>query len=165
MIDRSENGRFAPGNAGGPGRPRKLVERAYLEFAANACTPEDWVAIVDRAVEDAKAGDARARSWLTKILVGDDPHAVAEINERIEVMNDFLEQRGLARRGVDGSWSYCLSQPGAIEPVRDPGAEGLDDELPSAPRQERGGLGQSYGLGRTPDDPGFLADGPPPLFC
>jgi hypothetical protein len=30
-----------------------------------------WQAIVARAVEDAKAGDARAREWLARYLVGD----------------------------------------------------------------------------------------------
>jgi len=33
-------------------------------------TPEVWVAIVKRAVEDAKQGDARARAWLADYLIG-----------------------------------------------------------------------------------------------
>jgi hypothetical protein len=160
----SQNTRFQMGNPGGPGRPRKLVERTFLEIAANQCTDEDWEAIVDRAVEDAKAGHARARNWLTKILLGDDPHAVIEMNERFEIMNEFLVQRGLAKRGADGTWSYCFPQQSAFEPVPDPTTREPDEKLCSAPRQDPQAPGQSYGPGRTPDDPGFLAGCPAPLF-
>jgi hypothetical protein len=34
------------------------------------CTPEDWREIVGKAVEAAKGGDAKAREWLARYLVG-----------------------------------------------------------------------------------------------
>ena len=76
---RDEHGRFAPGNAGGPGRPRRAVERDYLATLAEACPPETWQRIVERAVADAKNGDATARAWLAKYLIGDKPTALTEL--------------------------------------------------------------------------------------
>ena len=68
--DRNDAGRFAEGNPGGPGRPRRETERAYLATLAEACPPSTWRVIVERAVKDAKAGDAKAREWLAAYLVG-----------------------------------------------------------------------------------------------
>jgi len=69
-TDRDVVGRFIPGNPGGPGRPRRDTERAYLAAISEACSPETWREIVARAVADAKAGDAAARAWLAGYLVG-----------------------------------------------------------------------------------------------
>ena len=69
--NRRQNGRFAEGNPGGPGRPRRLVEREYLACLSDRVSLADWGAIVDRAVKDAKAGNARAREWLTRYLLGE----------------------------------------------------------------------------------------------
>jgi len=69
-TDRTGTGRFAPGNSGGPGRPRRATERAYLAVISEACPQDAWREIVARAVADAKAGDAKARDWLAAYLVG-----------------------------------------------------------------------------------------------
>ena len=84
---RDNHGRFAPGNAGGPGRPRRAVERDYLTTLTEACPPEKWRAIVDRAVTDAKDGDPKARDWLARYLIGDKPGTLAELAMK--------EQRGI----------------------------------------------------------------------
>ncbi|MBI1900480.1 MAG: hypothetical protein HYS13_05110 [Planctomycetia bacterium] len=70
---RNANGKFAPGNLGGPGRPRRAVERDYLAALSDAVSLDDWKAVVARAVADAKAGDARARDWLSRHVLGADP--------------------------------------------------------------------------------------------
>src|SRR5262245_24253498 len=67
---RNSRGQFAPGNAGGPGRPRRVAERDYLVTLAEECPPETWRAICRRAVADAAAGDAKARDWLSRYLLG-----------------------------------------------------------------------------------------------
>jgi hypothetical protein len=67
---RNGHGRFAPGNPGGPGRPRRVAERDYLRTLSEACPPETWRAICRRAVEDALAGDGKARDWLSRYLLG-----------------------------------------------------------------------------------------------
>src|SRR5688572_23134267 len=63
-------GRFAVGNPGGPGRPRRLIERDYLTALSDAVSAADWQDVVARALADAKIGDARARDWLARLLVG-----------------------------------------------------------------------------------------------
>jgi hypothetical protein len=50
--------------------PRRLIEREYLA-ALNAAVPLDtWQSICKRAADDALAGDAKAREWLAKWLLG-----------------------------------------------------------------------------------------------
>ena len=68
--ERDKGGRFTPGNAGGPGRPRRATERDYLRAMAEACPPETWRQIVEQAVQHAGQGDRYAREWLSAYLVG-----------------------------------------------------------------------------------------------
>ncbi len=70
-TDRDSQGRFQPGNAGGPGRPRRATEREYLAALRDGCSADDWHEIVQRAVRDAKQGDHSARKWLGAYLVGE----------------------------------------------------------------------------------------------
>jgi hypothetical protein len=76
---RTDNGQFAPGNPGGPGRPRRAIEREYLATLGDAVSLDDWRDVVARAVADAKAGDSAARLWLTKHLIGDKPPALLDL--------------------------------------------------------------------------------------
>jgi hypothetical protein len=41
MSDRDEHGRFLKGHPGGPGRPRRAIEREYLGVIGKAVTLED----------------------------------------------------------------------------------------------------------------------------
>ena len=82
MDDRDERGRFVAGNGGGPGRPRRAIEREYLAVISEAVTLEDWRAIVAHAVEVAKQGDDKARAWLAKYVVGDNPITLTELLAR-----------------------------------------------------------------------------------
>ncbi len=70
-FKRTPKGTFAPGTAGGPGRPPRPVEKDYLRALSDACPPDRWRRIVERAVGQAEAGDAQARAWLAKFLCGD----------------------------------------------------------------------------------------------
>jgi len=67
---RTSKGRFAVGNKGGPGRPRRATERHYIAVLTEEVSPETWRAICRRAAKDAKAGDARARDWIARYLLG-----------------------------------------------------------------------------------------------
>lgn len=50
--------------------PRRPIEREYLA-TLNAAVPLDtWQAICKRAADDALIGDAKARDWLAKWLLG-----------------------------------------------------------------------------------------------
>jgi hypothetical protein len=79
----AKTGRFVKGHPGGPGRPRKEVERAYLDELRRLVPLSEWGKVVARALEDAKKGDARARDWLSKYLVGDDPLLMLEVLDRL----------------------------------------------------------------------------------
>jgi hypothetical protein len=41
-----------------------------LAAISDACPPDDWAAIVRKAVDDARTGDKFAREWLSRFLVG-----------------------------------------------------------------------------------------------
>jgi len=62
--------KFEKGNPGGPGRPPRESEAAYLKTMLDGCTQADWDAITKRAVKDAKIGSWRAREWLSNYLLG-----------------------------------------------------------------------------------------------
>lgn len=64
-----QTGRFEAGNPGGPGRPRRSVESDYLRALSEACPLDMWQEVA-KAVTDAKAGDAQARAWLGRYLMG-----------------------------------------------------------------------------------------------
>ncbi len=69
-MTRDENGRFVKGNGGGPGRPKREREVEYYRILQTAVSPEDWQLIVNKAVSEAKRGDAVARKWLADYLIG-----------------------------------------------------------------------------------------------
>jgi len=59
-----------PMKGNGKAKARRPIEREYLAML-NAAVPLDtWQAICKRAADDALAGDARARDWLAKWLLG-----------------------------------------------------------------------------------------------
>jgi hypothetical protein len=101
---RTASGQFAHGNPGGPGRPRRATERAYLAALSDACPPETWRAIVERAVADAMAGDAKAREWLAHYLVGK-PDSVAATLHALAVDAELGADpvaESITRRRLDG---------------------------------------------------------------
>ena len=77
---RDAKGRFAKGNAGGPGRPKRDVEREYLAQMTANCTLSQFAKIVNKAAEQAIAGDHRARQWLSQYLLPD-PQTMREMTE------------------------------------------------------------------------------------
>src|SRR5262245_48021888 len=66
----NSKGKFAPGNPGGPGRPRRAVERDYLVALSEKVPLDRWQAVVDKALSQAEGGDAKARDWLARYLLG-----------------------------------------------------------------------------------------------
>ena len=69
VAQRDSRGRFLPGHSGGPGRPPREVEADYLHTMSQVATLDAWRDICERAVEDARNGDAKAREWLSRHLV------------------------------------------------------------------------------------------------
>ncbi len=105
--ERDENGRFTPGNSGGPGRPRRTVEHDYLAVLGDTVSLEDWRKVVARAVADAKSGDARARDWVTKYLIGNDPPQLVELaaRERRGTTVDELVDNLAGKQQSDAEWA------------------------------------------------------------
>ena len=104
-IERDEAGKFAPGNSGGPGRPRRATERTYLLALSDALTLEDWKAIVRRAVEDARNGDAKSREWLSRYALGAEPTTLAQLAalEALGVDDDLLTEGEAEAMGFNAS--------------------------------------------------------------
>ena len=100
MSDRKPNGRFARGNAGGPGRPRRAIEVEYLAALSDAVSLDDWRKVCQAAVKAAKEGDAKARDWLTKYLIGEKPLSLTDVAADeaalLDADQDILE--AIARR-------------------------------------------------------------------
>lgn len=97
-------GRFAPGNLGGPGRPRRETERAYLSIISEMCPPETWREIVAKAVDRARHGDEKAREWLASYLVGKPAHEATTLHALAveeEAGSDPVALDAKVRRGTD----------------------------------------------------------------
>ncbi len=67
---RDERGRFAPGNAGGPGCPYGAQTERFRSALMAAVTRDDMAAIARRLVADAKGGSVRAASLLFDRVLG-----------------------------------------------------------------------------------------------
>jgi hypothetical protein len=91
-IKRTSRGTFARGTAGGPGRPPRPVEKDYLRALSDACPPDRWRQIVEKAVQLAEQGDGQARSWLAKYLLGEQTlwGSLTLAEEQEHMMNDLL---------------------------------------------------------------------------
>lgn len=76
---RRADGRFAPGNPGGPGRPRRAVEREYLAALADELTIDRWRRIVRGAIDAAENGDPKAREWIARYALGSAPPTLAAL--------------------------------------------------------------------------------------
>lgn len=76
---RERNGRFAAGNPGGPGRPRRKIENDYLATMSDAVGLDAWKRIVETAVRKAERGDAKSRDWLSRYLLGHEPSRLLEL--------------------------------------------------------------------------------------
>lgn len=69
-LCRDDKGRFAPGNSGGPGRPKLSYEQECSKTLQDAVSQDDWLEIILRTLQDAKKGDHRSRQWLANYLLG-----------------------------------------------------------------------------------------------
>lgn len=62
------------------------IERDYLKTFADRITPEAWGEICDAALTAAKEGDAKAREWITRLVLGSEPMQLSALARR-ETMN------------------------------------------------------------------------------
>lgn len=112
---RNTAGRFTAGNPGGPGRPRRAIETDYLRMLAERLTPDAWRAIIDTAIDDARAGDARARDWLTRYALGTTPPTLwaLAVADAAGITTDD-EIRHTIERGAMDAAERTIHPPGAV---------------------------------------------------
>ncbi|MBE7490969.1 MAG: hypothetical protein HS108_04335 [Planctomycetes bacterium] len=73
---------WKPGQTGNPGgRPRSVrrVQYSRLRIMDASVSEADWAAIIDKAIEQAREGDATARAWLSKYLLPESPDPFADV--------------------------------------------------------------------------------------
>jgi hypothetical protein len=96
--ERGANGRFLPGNRGGPGNPRSQLARqlrSRLEEALHkACSPDRLLAAVDAILKCAEAGDVAALRLLCERIAG--PPVAADVLERIEALEAALDGKDVS---------------------------------------------------------------------
>lgn len=119
--DRDKRGRFVVGNPGGPGRPRRAIEREYLAAISEAVSLDDWRAIVGQAVKAAKEGDDKARAWLARYVIGDNPITLTELlaRELLDIDAD-LEAQVKAEELSEGGANKLIAwtEPTFVERAR-----------------------------------------------
>jgi hypothetical protein len=70
-MERDEKGQFEKGNSGGPGRPKRPTEIAFMRTLVEECDLEKWRSIIASTIKAAEDGDPRARDFLAKYLLGE----------------------------------------------------------------------------------------------
>ncbi len=76
LNGRDEHGRFAKGNAGGPGNPFARQVGRLRQVLLNAATPERMERIAGKMMELAEAGDVQAAKLVLSYVVGKPAEAV-----------------------------------------------------------------------------------------
>lgn len=71
MASKRTPASWEPGVSGNPkGMPKNPKRMAYTEILMTRCTLEEWAQIVNKAIDQAKDGNAAARRWLAGYLIG-----------------------------------------------------------------------------------------------
>jgi hypothetical protein len=89
---RDQNGRFAPGNPGGPGNPQAKRVAALRRALLKSVKPADLEAIVLKLVEAAKAGDIQAAKEILDRTVG--KAVQTDLLQRVEQLEASLTRGG-----------------------------------------------------------------------
>jgi len=87
---RDNGGHFAKGNAGGPGNPHARRVGQLRSMLLQAVTDDDWLAVVAKLIDDAKAGDKAARAELFERVLG--KPIEADLIERIEALEAAITE-------------------------------------------------------------------------
>jgi len=100
------------GTSNTQGRPSRRVEEKYLKGLTTKVGIEEWGQIVDKAIEQAIAGDWRARNWISNYLMGTPAkriiadidiktHQTLEMGERAAAVQALLKT--ISNRIIDGT--------------------------------------------------------------
>lgn len=92
-----------------------------MQAMMQACTLDTWRVICERAVNDAKKGDPKARDWLAKYLVGDPGHQAPPpmqvIIQQLTGQDAALDKAAVivAEAARADAFGLALTTPGDIE--------------------------------------------------
>ena len=96
-LARTEKGHWLPGqrSPNPKGRPSRKKEEKYLQAMVQFVSVDDWLEVVEKALADAKEGQASARNWLSNYLIGK-PKQQVMIEGMKEIVDRTDEVRTLA---------------------------------------------------------------------
>lgn len=86
---RGNDGRFAKGNAGGPGNPHAVQVARLRAALLKSVTPEDVGDVIQALVAQAKAGDVASIRELFQRLLG--PPVELDFIERLDALDGQIE--------------------------------------------------------------------------
>ena len=97
--DRDARGRFTTGNPGGPGNPYPKQVARIRSLIRESVSDQDLRAIVNKLVEQAKAGDIQAAREVLNRLAGKpstalDPEYLTLAEKKLELQEDLVELQG-----------------------------------------------------------------------
>ena len=108
---RESNGRFAPGNPGGPGNPFARQVARLRKVILNRITEEDLLALTEALLAKAKEGSVGAAKLLLAYAIGKpasapdpdrlDGQELKHFKEQVEVVNDVHELAREVGKAVD----------------------------------------------------------------
>lgn len=115
----------APEEARLVGTRKKRTQATYLRILSDKVTPNDWLEIIERAIDDAKKGDHRARTWLSNYLIGTPIKRIAAAisdtskrftdDQRREAVLAMLLEDDDDEEGDDGNGYHDSDDEGVIE--------------------------------------------------
>jgi len=89
-ANRDAGGRFAAGNAGGPGNPHARKVAKLRAALLQAVKPADLRGVVEKLLGSAKAGDVQAAKLIIDRVLG--PPLPSDIIDRLESLENFLRE-------------------------------------------------------------------------
>lgn len=138
---RDGTGRFIAGNTYGKGRPRRAIESDYLKALSDALTLDTWREICAGAIEAAKAGDAKAREWLSRYALGVQPATLTQLatDEALGLSADALidAEADVARDKVTGYYLINDAREEAVKRIIEKEREAKEEAEREMRRQQR----------------------------
>jgi hypothetical protein len=101
----------------------------YLDATLGAVSVMDWLDVVRKALTLAKEGDAKAREWLGKLLVGSDPIPLATLVEDLQEQLRRLKRVHASNQGSPAPNGGAAVHRSDQQPTAGPAAEGLGSDI------------------------------------
>jgi len=94
---RGGDGRFLPGNPGGPGNPQARNVSVWRKALADSVSPDDLAQAIQKLIDSAKEGKAWAIRELLDRCLGK-PHVQVELQADVDSIRQYSEREQLEGR-------------------------------------------------------------------